>query len=262
MTNFKDKYGPWAIVAGAAEGLGEAYTIALARRKMNIFLVDNQAYAMARLADRVEQEFGVETQQLVQDLAVEGATENIMQATDNLECKLLIYNAAYSRITRIENYSVDELNRFINVNIRTQTLLVRAFTERLQQAGSGGILLMSSLAGLLGMKYIAPYAASKAYAWNFAEALHHELRSHNIDIAGAIATPAYLKTKPKGGGVRLSVHEPKEVAEAALNKLGRKTLFIPGFGNRLNYFILTRILPRKLASKLANSAMSKMYPGI
>jgi short-subunit dehydrogenase len=53
--------------------------------------------------------------------------------------------------------------------------------------------------------------------------------------------------------------KPEAVAEAALNKLGRKTLFIPGFSNRMNYFILTRLLPRKLASSLANKTMKKMY---
>ena len=39
---FKNKYGSWAIVVGSAEGLGEAYTFALAKRKMNLILVDNQ----------------------------------------------------------------------------------------------------------------------------------------------------------------------------------------------------------------------------
>ena len=39
---FKKKYGPWCLVVGAAEGLGEAYSIALAKRDMNIIMVDNQ----------------------------------------------------------------------------------------------------------------------------------------------------------------------------------------------------------------------------
>jgi short-subunit dehydrogenase len=53
--------------------------------------------------------------------------------------------------------------------------------------------------------------------------------------------------------------KPEDVAEAALKKLGRKILFIPGFSNRMNYFILTRMLPRKTASRLANNTMKKMY---
>jgi len=39
---FKEKYGPWAIIAGAAEGLGEAWSRALARRGLNLIMVDWQ----------------------------------------------------------------------------------------------------------------------------------------------------------------------------------------------------------------------------
>jgi short-subunit dehydrogenase len=113
------------------------------------------------------------------------------------------------------------------------------------------------------MQLVAPYAATKAFAWNLAEALHHELKPKNIDVmacvAGATATSAYLKTNPKHGLIKPQVMKPDTVAEAALKKLGKKTLFIPGYSNRLNYFILTRLLPRKLAASLANKTMGKMY---
>ena len=122
---------------------------------------------------------------------------------------------------------------------------------------------MSSLAGLLGMQYIAPYAASKAFTCNLAESLHHELKPYDIAvmacIAGATATEAYLGTNPQYGFIKPQVQQPSEVVKQALKQLGKKTLFIPGFSNRLNYFILTRILPRKMASYLANKTMGKMY---
>ena len=44
-----------------------------------------------------------------------------------------------------------------------------------------------------------------------------------------------------------------------LHKLGKKARHITGFSNRMNYFILTRLLPRKLASRMANRVMKKMY---
>jgi len=122
---------------------------------------------------------------------------------------------------------------------------------------------MSSLAGLIGMQLVVPYAATKAFAWNLAEALHHEFIPYKIDvmacIAGATATPAYLKTNPRYGVLKPSVMNPSRVAELALKKLGKKTLFIPGFSNRVNYFILTRIMPRKKAASIANKTMGKMY---
>ena len=122
---------------------------------------------------------------------------------------------------------------------------------------------MSSLSGLVGMQLVAPCTASKVFALNLAEALHYELKDYGIDVmdcvAGPVSTPAYLKTNPKYGTFKPVVMKPEDVVEAALKKLGKKALFIPGFSNRLNYFILTRILPRKMAASIANRTMGKMY---
>ncbi|MBK7408914.1 MAG: SDR family NAD(P)-dependent oxidoreductase [Saprospirales bacterium] len=68
--------------------------------------------------------------------------------------------------------------------------------------GSGGIVLMSSLAGSQGSPKIATYAASKAFNTILAEGLWEELRDKGIDVvascAGAIRTPGYeLAKMPK-----------------------------------------------------------------
>jgi len=262
--NFKKKYGPWAIVVGAAEGLGEAYSEALAKRQLNLVMVDNQLNAMENLAKKLQEKYGIQTNHLHLDLSKKGAAEQILKISKEVDAGLLIYNAAYSLIKPFVDHSSGELDTFIEVNTRTQIQLVHAFSKRLiEQNRSGGILMMSSLAGLIGMQLVAPYAATKAFAWNLSEAIHHELKPHRIDvmacIAGATATPAYLKTNPKYGLIKPAVMKPENVAEAALKNIGKKTLFIPGFTNRMNYFLLTRLMPRKMAASIANRTMGKMY---
>lgn len=264
MNSFLKKYGSWAIVAGAAEGLGEAYSEALARRGMNLVMVDNQQQAMVNLAQKLEKKYGILTKQLHVDLSEKNAVDLIIKSTKDMDAGLLVYNAAYSLIKPFTEHTPSELDTFIEVNMRTQIQMVHAFSLRLiAQKRMGGILLMSSLAGLIGMQLVSPYAATKAFAWNLAESLHHELHAQQIDvmacIAGPTSTPAYLKTNPTYGFFKPGVMMPEAVAEAALKNLGTKTLFIPGFSNRLNYFILTRLMPRKLAASLANKMMGKMY---
>jgi short-subunit dehydrogenase len=262
--SFKEKYGPWAAIAGSAEGLGEAWSEALARRGMNLLMIDHQEEKMSHLSTRLENDYGIRTKKLHLDLASPDAADRIMEGMKGLDCRLLVYNAAFSLVKPFADHQPEELDRFIAINTRTQLRLVHAFALHLlgKQKG-GGIMLMSSLAGLLGMQLVAPYAATKAFAWNLAEAIHHELKPYGIDvmacIAGATATPAYLLTNPKYGAIKPQVMKPGEVAEAALKKLGKKTLFMPGFSNRFNYFILTRILPRKVASRIANNTMKNMY---
>jgi len=258
------KYGSWAVVAGSAEGLGEAWSEALARRGMGLFMIDNQWDKMEQLSARLQNEYGIRTKKMLLDLSSLDAANRIMEGLKGLDCRLLVYNAAYSLVKPFTDHEPEELDRFIEINTRTQLRLVHAFSLHLISHGKGGgIILMSSLAGLLGMQFVAPYAATKAFAWNLAEAIHHELKPRGIDvmacIAGATATPAYLKTNPKYGVLKPLVMKPDEVAEAALKKLGKRTLFMPGRSNRFNYFILTRVLPRKAASSIANNTMKKMY---
>lgn len=264
ITIFKKNYGNWAIVVGSAEGLGEAYSTALAKRNMNLIMVDNQLNSLTNLAKRLEKDFGIKTIQLHLDLLDAGAVQKMMFEIQQVDCRLLIYNAAYSLIKPFINHTEEELDNFIDINAKTQLKLVHQFSKLLvDKSTSGGILLMSSLAGLIGMQLVSSYAATKAFTWNLAEALHHELKPKNIDvmacIAGATATPAYLKTKPTYGRIKPLVMKPEDVAESTLNKLGKKTLFIPGFSNRMNYFILTRLLPRKMAASVANRTMLTMF---
>lgn len=261
---FRDKYGPYALIVGAAEGLGKAYCIALAKRKMNLLMVDNRLTELNSLASRLHEEYGVFTQTLQLDLNNKDATAIILEASKELDIGLLIYNAAYSQIKPFVNYTTEELDAFVTVNASSQIQLVHAFANKLiRSEKTGGIILMSSLAGLIGMQLVAPYAATKAFTWNLAEALNYELKPYQIDvmacISGATATPTYLKSNPKYGFIKPLVMQSLTVAEAALDKLGKKTLFIPGFSNRLNYFILTRLMPRKMAASIANKTMGEMY---
>jgi len=261
---FKQKYDSWAVIAGSAEGLGEAWSRALARRGINLIMIDHKEDELHALSEDLRNEFRIETNPLHIDLADADASDRIIEHVCQSDCGLLIYNAAYSLIKPFTSHTNEELRYFIDINTHTQLKLVHAFSKQLiEKEKGGGIIMMSSLAGLIGMQLVAPYAATKAFTWNLAEAIHHELKPFNIDvmacIAGATSTPAYLKTDPKYGRLKPMVMKPEEVAESALKSLGRKTLYIPGFSNRLNYFILMRLLPRKLASRIANNTMKKMY---
>lgn len=264
MTDFQRRFGQWALVAGAAEGLGASYCIELAKRGINVIMVDVKENEMESLSRSLEGTFRINTRRLVIDLAEENAAKSCMVAVKETDCRLLIYNAAYSRVKPFLAARQEELDLYINVNTRTPLKLVHLFTGRLKDAGEpGGVLLMSSLAGLWGTRLVAIYSGTKGFNLLFAEALSHELRRHNIFVsvccAGATATPGYLGTGPEYGFIRPSVMNPGHVASFVLKKLGRKTVIIPGFLNRMTYMLLTRILPRSLSAAIVNRTMKKTY---
>ncbi len=264
MSTLRNKYGGWAVVVGAAKGLGEAFCGSLAKRGFNIVMVDKAKDPMMILSERLKEEYGIETLNINIDLFETDSVMQIIDSIKDLDCRLLIYNAAFRYIKEFADHTSEELDIYLNVNINSQIKMIHAFSKGLiGKNQSGGILLMSSLTGLLGMQLVATYSASKAFTWNLAEALYHEFKSKNIDISACVAGPtdteAYLSSDPQYGFIRPQVQKRKAVAEYALSKLGKKALFISGLSNRINYFILTRLLPRKMASRVANKAMRRMY---
>ena len=174
----KSRYGSWCLLAGAAEGLGKAFAESLAMRGLHIILVDWQAESLHSLGDSLEKSFGISTRRLHLDLADQESIHPILEALEETSCRMLIYNAAFSKIRKFQNYSSGELDRFLQVNTRTPIHLLHGLVKRqVWNSGQrGGIILMASLAGLWGSQYLAPYGASKACMINLAEALHHEMK--------------------------------------------------------------------------------------
>lgn len=264
MASLGERYGNWALVAGAAEGIGEGFCNVLAAEGFNLIMVDRNEPAMKALAGKIEQEHRVKTLELHLDLAEKDAAGKCMQAVISCNCRLMVYVAARSRVCRFDRLDSAELDGFLDVNARTLLHLVHGFANRLISGGEkGGILLVSSLAGLIGPEYVAVYAATKAFSIRLAEALHDELKDRGIVItvccSGTVPTPTYRSSRPDLSKLKPPMMQPGDVARYALNRLGVRTICIPGFRNRLQYFFLMNLVPRKTASRLVNNAMKKMY---
>jgi short-subunit dehydrogenase len=254
--------GQWALIAGSAEGLGKAFTLLLASQKISLIMVDSDSAALATLAGNVETRFGIKVIPVLLDLADPLAWEQCMKEVRSVECRMLIYNAAYSEVKPFLDHSPENLERFLDVNNRTSILLIRAFAGYLKECGKPGkILLMSSLAGLMSPQYIAPYAATKSFLVSLARSLDHEFRSIGISVtvccSGIINTSRFHESMASG---KPRMAEPMAVARYALKIAGRKPFCIHGWRNRLNYFLLSRLIPSSLASYFVNREMDRIYP--
>jgi len=248
MTAFADRYGPYALVAGASEGLGAAFADAIARRGVDLVLLARREEQLNATAERVKQAHGVEVIAVVADLAdIERVTEQL--GALGVEIGLLVYDAAYAPIGPFADATAEQLAQAAAVNVRAPLLLTKLLSAPMIARGRGGIVLMSSLAGSQGSPNIATYAATKAFNTVLAEGLWSELKPRGVDVlacvAGAILTPGYQQAegaKPAPGALA-----PEAVAEQALNALGHGPVVIPGAVNKLGRFVLTRLLSRRAA---------------
>ena len=245
---FAESYGPYALVAGASEGLGAAFADAIARRGVNLVLLARREKELAETAARVKGAHGVEVVTIVADLAdIDAATQKV--AALDVELGLLVYDAAFAPIGPFADATAEQLAQAAAVNVRAPLLLTKAVSAPMIARGRGGIILMSSLAGSQGSSNIATYAATKAFNTVLAEGLWSELKPRGIDVlacvAGAILTPGYQQaegSKPAPGALA-----PERVAEQALAALGHGPVVIPGGVNKLGRFVLTRLLSRRAA---------------
>ncbi|MDR2483502.1 MAG: SDR family NAD(P)-dependent oxidoreductase [Treponema sp.] len=248
---FKEKYGPYALVAGGSYGLGGAFAEALARRGLNLVLLARGKERLEETAKRLGKEYSVDVLCRRVDLAdfekAKGLLEDI-----NLPIGLLVYNAAFAPIGWFGETAAEDLDQAAAVNVRTPLLLAKLLSGPMAERRRGGIVLMSSLAGGQGSPKLAAYAATKAFNAVLAEGLWKELKPQGIDVigcaAGAIRTPGYEKaSQTRAAPGTLSAGE---VAEQTLKALGKGPVVIPGGFNRFARFIMARLLSRQGAVSL------------
>ncbi len=154
--------------------------------------------------------------------------------------------------------------KLIDINCRAPIRIVHHFGRLMKKRKHSGIILMSSLSAFQGTPFLSHYGASKAYTLILGEGLARELKNSGIDLMaccpGATLTENYLNSLPKDRKISgIPVMEPPDVAEQALNALGRHDIFIPGTVNKLASFFMRRILSRKAAVTLMESSAEKLY---
>ncbi|WP_419923110.1 SDR family NAD(P)-dependent oxidoreductase [Candidatus Poriferisodalis sp.] len=245
------RYGQWALVAGASEGLGAAFAAQLAARGMNLVLVARRSHLLANLKEQLTATYGIEVRCFVIDLADPACGEALAESVAGIDLGIVVYNAAFTPVGPFLDAESEEIEQAVDVNVRGPLLALRALVPPMCKRGTGAVVLMSSLAGLQGTPNISVYAASKAFNLILAEGLWYELRSHGIDVvaccAGAMRTPGYVRSFGRDVPGMLS---PDEAARRTLDGLGRGPRLVPGRINQITALLMGRVLPRRAAVRL------------
>ncbi len=221
MTVFLKRYGPWALIAGASEGIGAAFAQELARRGLNLVLVARRREPLEAAAREIAGIAKVQVRCIPLDLARADAAAALANELADLDLGLVVYNAALAPTGEFLQIPLEEQLAAIDVNTRGPLGMAHHFGQRLAARGSGGILLMSSLTAFQGSPFVATYGATKSFLLTLAEGLWFELAPRGVDVlavcAGATRTPRYLK---RAQGRAPGELEPDQVAREAWRVLG------------------------------------------
>jgi short-subunit dehydrogenase len=226
---FALRYGPWAVVTGASDGIGRSFAAAIAKSGLNLVIVARREDALRDLAERLRHDYRVAVTAIVADLSSSEESARIERETRDLDVGLLIAAAGFGVSGPfVDNDIYVELN-MIDVNCRALAQLTHAFARRFATRKSGGIILMSSLVAFQGVPLAANYAATKAYVQTLAEGLHDELRPLGVDVLASAPGPVKSGFGHRAG-MRIGAGQtPDAVAEASLKALGRRMTVRPGF---------------------------------
>jgi len=230
---FRARFGPWAVIAGGSDGIGEAFAAELARRGLHVAVIARRKEPLARVAAELRARYGVETRAICCDLTSASVAETVAAETRDLDVGLFVYNAGSSRHARrfLDTPLADVL--FLeHLSCRGPLLLAHHFGTRLRARQRGGMILMSSLASLCGSHYQATYAATKAFDTVLAEGLWHELAPEGVDVLGVLAGATRTPTVLDGSGRFADAMDPAEVAAGALDHLGKGPNWVPGAANQ------------------------------
>ncbi|ORV81481.1 short-chain dehydrogenase [Mycobacterium interjectum] len=203
---FATKYGPWALVAGASDGLGAAFATGIAARGVNIVLLSRRQSVLDHVAAEIKSQHAVETRTLAIDLAEPGAASAIAAATGDLEIGFLVYCAgADPNFKPFLANPIEAAEAMVQRNCMVPMQLCHHFAAAMVERGRGGIVIFGSGAGLAGGPNMVAYGASKAFDMVFAEALWAELHDKGVDVLGLILgktdTPALRQLEYSRGQI-------------------------------------------------------------
>jgi len=223
------RYGPWAVVTGASDGIGREMAWRLAEAGLNLVLVARRHAVLDQIATDLAVRHGIETRVIAADLARGDAPATVVTGTDDLDVGLLVAAAGFGSSGRFIDSRLDEELVMVDVNCRAVMALSWHFGRRFANRGRGGMVLMSSLLAFQGVPYSAHYAATKAYVQSLAEALHVELAPLGVDVVASAPGPIHSGFAARANMRMGQALQPKAVAQATLDALGHRTTVRPGW---------------------------------
>lgn len=223
------RYGPWAVVTGASDGIGREFAQKLAEAGLDLVLVARRELALSRLAETLRAQTGVAVRVLAADLGTPEGVAAVVAGCADLDVGLLVASAGFGTSGPFLDGSLDEELAMIDVNCRAVAALSHHFGQRLAKRGRGGLVLMSSLLAFQGVPRAANYAATKAWVQSFAEGLRAELRPLGVDVVASAPGPVRSGFDARANMKMGMALAPGVVAADTLAALGRRTTVRPGF---------------------------------
>ncbi|MEN8191449.1 MAG: SDR family NAD(P)-dependent oxidoreductase [Bacteroidota bacterium] len=173
------------LITGCSSGIGKALAVEFLKNNFNVIATARNKDAILELEEK-----GCQTEQLnvTNDTEQSQVIENTIKIFGRID--ILINNAGYGLMAPAINLSEEKIHHQFQTNVYAPISLVQKVAPSMKENGSGIIVNIGSVSGLVTTPFSGAYCASKAALHSFSDALRLELKSFGIDVmtvkAGAI----------------------------------------------------------------------------
>lgn len=254
---------PVALVTGASSGIGRAIAVRLAADGTALVLVARRAELLDSLADELRAAHGVDVEVLVADLTDPvdlASVEKRLRADPPVD--LLVNNAGVGAQGRFAEIPVDWQDGQVRLNVLAPVRLTHAALEGMLARGRGGVLNISSIAGVQPLPNVATYSATKAYLSSFSHSLHEEVRRSGVTVTALLPGFTHTGFHEVAGANRTVVPgaawmSAEAVAAAGLRAVARgRAQYVPGLLNRVMCGV-SRLTPWSVSRRVVGAIMAR-----
>lgn len=248
------EYKAWALVTGAASGMGRVYARRLAMMGYNVVIVDINGTRLEETADIVKAEVrdsdevpslfknDFKVLPIVQDLSQMNAADMVYEQTEAAGCgvEVLVNNAGVMYCQGIAETSEKMLKLIMMVHMNTPLMLCRKYVGAMKERGRGYILNISSLAECMNWPGIGMYGSTKRFVKDYSRELRIECQKTGVSVTnayfGAVDTPLIplkdsLRKLARGLAVMIT---PERAVDSALKATFRRRRGVmPGVLNHI-----------------------------
>ncbi len=246
-----------AVVTGASSGIGAELARVFARRGYSLFLVARREEKLQALAGELTKAGRVRVETMALDLETPTAAAALHDALGARGVKVhtLVNNAGFGLRGKFATLPLERQIAMIELNVTTLTKLSRLMLPGMIERRRGGILNVASLAAFQAGPQMAVYYASKAFVLSFSEALHEEVRRHNLTVTALCPGPTGTEFAGKADLDESLMFRRGGMSAAEVARLGvdgyeaGEAVVVTGFSNRAAS-IASQLSPRWISRRI------------